>query len=190
VERITSIWSAIEDGDPAAVEELLPLVYAELRKLAAAKIANEKPGQTLQATALVHEAYVRLVGSEKSQQWNGRGHFFAAAAEAMRRILVESARRKARHKHGGARQRVELDSKCAVIESPALDIIALDEALSKLAVSEPAKAELVKLRYFAGMTMPEAAAALGVSIATAERYWTFARSWLYAEMSDDRQEPS
>lgn len=189
MDNLTTILSAIEDGDPTAAKELLPLVYAELRKLAAAKIANEKPGQTLQATALVHEAYVRLIGAEKPQQWNGRGHFFAAAAEAMRRILVESARRKARSKHGGEYRRVDLDSECAVIESPSLNIVALDEALSKLAVDEPAKAELVKLRYFAGMTMAEAAATLGVSVATAERYWTFARAWLYAEMSDDEPDP-
>ena len=165
------------------------LVYDELRKLAAAKLAHEKPGQTLQATALVHEAYVRLVDIDESQHLESRGHFFAAAAEAMRRILVEQARRKGRLKHGGERQRVDLDSACAVSEPPSLDLLALDEALSKLAADEPAKADLVKLRFFAGLTMPEAAAALGISLATAERHWTFARSWLYAEMADHRPGP-
>jgi RNA polymerase sigma factor (TIGR02999 family) len=188
---VTRILTAIEHGDPHAAEQLLPLVYAELRKLAAQKLAKEKPGQTLAATALVHEAYIRLVpgpqaGQEASaQHWNSRGHFFAAAAEAMRRILVESARRKRRLKYGGESQRVDLDSGCLVSKAPSLDLLALDEALSRLAETEPAKAELVKLRFFAGLTMPESAAALGVSLATAERYWTFARSWLYAEMAGD-----
>ena len=182
---ITRILSAIEAGDPQAAGQLLPLVYDELRKLAAQKLAQEAPGQTLQATALVHEAYVRLVDAEKAQRWNSRGHFFAAAAEAMRRILVESARRKSRLKHGREHQRVDLDSGCLVSAPPSLDLLALDEALSRLAATEPAKAELVKLRFFAGLTMPEAAAVLDISLATAERYWTFARSWLYAEMADD-----
>jgi RNA polymerase sigma factor (TIGR02999 family) len=187
---VTQILSQIESGDPsAAAERLLPLVYNELRKLAAAKLSNEKPGQTLQATALVHEAYVRLVDNGESQQWNGRGHFFAAAAEAMRRILVEQARHKGRLKHGGHRHRVALDSECAVAEPPSLDLLALDDALSKLATNEPAKADLVKLRFFAGLTMPEAAAALGISLATAERYWSFARTWLYAEMAVHRSSP-
>lgn len=181
---VTHILSEIEHGDPTAAERLLPLVYDELRKLAAAKLSNEKPGQTLQATALVHEAYVRLVDVDESQSWNGRGHFFAAAAEAMRRILVEQARHKGRLKRGGDQQRVDLDSACAVSEPPSLDLLALDEALTKLAAHEPAKADLVKLRFFAGLTMPEAASALGISLATAERYWTFARSWLYAEIAD------
>src|SRR5262249_1687692 len=149
------------------------------------RLAQEKPGQTLQATALVHEAYLRLVGPQGSEHWNSQGHFFAAAAEAMRRILVEQARQKRRLKHGGQGQRVDLDPACAVSEPPSLDLLALDEALSKLAKDEPAKAELVKLRFFAGLTMPEAAAALGVSLATAERNWTFARSWLYAEMAEN-----
>jgi RNA polymerase sigma factor (TIGR02999 family) len=189
--EVTRILSAIEHGDPHAAEQLLPLVYAELRKLAAQKLAQEKPGQTLQATALVHEAYLRLVanpGCQSGQQephWNSRGHFFAAAAEAMRRILVESARRKSRLKHGRHHQRVDLDSGCLVSAAPSLDLVALDEALSQLAETEPAKAELVKLRFFAGLTMPEAAAALGISLATAERYWTFAKSWLYAELADN-----
>src|SRR5262245_34951652 len=183
--EVTRILSAIEQGDAHAAEHLLPLVYVELRKLAAQRLAQEKPGQTLQATALVHEAYLRLVDTEKVQQWNSRGHFFAAAAEAMRRILVESARRKSRLKHGREHQRVDLESGCLVSAAPSLDLLALDAALCRLAESEPAKAELVKLRFFAGLTMPEAAAALNISLATAERYWTFARSWLYAELADD-----
>ncbi len=187
---VTQILLQLEHGDPAAAEQLLPLVYHELRQLAAARLAHEQPGQTLQATALVHEAYLRLLGPAAAEQpWNSRRHFFAAAAEAMRRILVESARRKARIRHGGERQRVDLDSDCAVVEPPSLDLLALDEALSKLAANEPAKAELVKLRFFAGLTMPEAAAALGISLATAERYWTFARTWLFAEMADNRPDP-
>src|SRR6266852_1908058 len=189
--EVTRILSAIEQGDPHAAEQLLPLVYDELRKLAAQKLAQEKPGQTLQPTALVHEAYLRLVASgdasapRAQQHWDSRGHFFAAAAEAMRRILIENARRKDRLKHGREHQRVDLESGCLVSEAPSLDLLALDEALTKLAEIEPAKAELVKLRFFAGLTMPEAAAALGISLATAERYWTFAKSWLFAELADD-----
>jgi RNA polymerase sigma factor (TIGR02999 family) len=182
--EVTRILEQMNQGDPSAAEQLLPLLYDELRKLAAERMAQEKPGQTLQATALVHEAYLRLMGVDKVQHWNSRGHFFAAAAEAMRRILVEQARRKQRHKHGGERQRVDLDSGNLVLGAPSLDIVALDEALSRLAETEPAKAELVKLRFFAGLTMPEAAAALNISLATAERYWTFAKSWLYAELAD------
>jgi RNA polymerase sigma factor (TIGR02999 family) len=181
---VTQILSAIAAGDLHAADQLLPLVYEELRKLASQKLAQEKPGQTLQATALVHEAYLRLVGDEADSHWNSRGHFIAAAAEAMRRILVERARRKGRLKHGRERQRVDLDSACLVSAAPSLDLLALDEALSRLAETEPAKAELVKLRFFAGLTMPEAAAALDVSLATAERYWTFAKAWLYAELAD------
>jgi DNA-directed RNA polymerase specialized sigma24 family protein len=207
---VTRILSQIESGDPAAASQLLPLVYDELRKMAAAKLAQEKPGQTLQATALVHEAYLRLVGpagpagqdpGASGQEpgdsdlapgsrplapgsFSSRGHFFGAAAEAMRRILVENARSRGRLKRGGQRQRVDLDSSCQMQPPPSLDILALDEALAKLALAEPVKAELVKLRYFAGLTMPQAAAALGVSLATAERYWTFARSWLYSELAD------
>ncbi len=182
---VTRIMSAIEQGDPQASEQLLPLVYEELRKLAAQKLAHEKPGQTLEATALVHEAYLRLVDADKASHWNSRGHFFAAAAEAMRRILVDSARRKSRLKHGREHQRIDFDSGCLMSAAPSLDLLALDEALSRLAATEPAKAELVKLRFFAGLTMPEAAAALDISLASAERYWTFAKSWLYAEMADD-----
>lgn len=192
---VTRILSAIDEGDPHAAERLLPLVYDELRKLAAQRLAQEKPGQTLQATALVHEAYVRLVtpsssppsqgGEREGVKWNSRGHFFAAAAEAMRRLLVEKARRKSRVKHGQGHKRVDLDSGCLVSEAPSLDLLALDEALTRLAQAEPAKAELVKLRFFAGLTMPEAAKALDISLATAERHWTFAKSWLYAELAGD-----
>jgi len=184
---ITKTISEIEHGDPTAAERLLPLVYEELRKLAAARLAHEKPGQTLQATALVHEAFLRLVGpaDHEPQSWRSRKYFFAAAAEAMRRILVEKARSKGRVKHGGQRKRVDLEIVAVFADSaPCLDLIALDEALSKLAANEPDKAELVKLRFFCGLTMAEAAAALDISLATAERYWTFARSWLYAELAD------
>jgi RNA polymerase sigma factor (TIGR02999 family) len=186
--NVTQILSRIESGDPTAPEQLLPLVYAELRQLAAAKLAQETPGQTLQATALVHESYLRLVGpaDQDPAQWDSRGHFFAAAAEAMRRILVERARHKSRMKHGGEWQRVDLDSACAVSETPSVDLLALDEALTIFASNQPAKAELVKLRFFAGLTMPEAAAAMGISLATAERYWTFARNWLYAQLAERR----
>jgi RNA polymerase sigma factor (TIGR02999 family) len=187
--EVTRILSAIEQGDGQAAERLLPLVYDELRKLAAAKLAHEKAGQTLQATALVHEAYLRLVDAQASQQWNSRGHFFAAAAEAMRRILVERARGRGRLKHGGDRRRVDLDSACLVSEPASIDLVALDEALSRLEAMSRAKAELVKLRYFAGLTMPEAALALGVSLATAERYWKFARGWLYAELAEPNDPP-
>ena len=187
--EITVLLDRIATGDKSAAEQILPLVYEELRKLAAAKMAREPTGMTLQATALVHDAYLRLVGdpaSAESISWKGRAHFFGAAAEAMRRILVESARRKKRIKHGREHLRVELESGCLVSESPSLDLLALDEALTRLAEVEPAKAELVKLRFFAGLTMPEAAAALNISLATAERQWTFAKSWLYAELADDR----
>ena len=180
---VTRILSAIEQGDPHAAEQLLPLVYAELRKLAAAKLAQEKPGQTLQATALVHEAYLRLVDVDEAQHWNSRGHFFAAAAEAMRRILIENARRKRGSRHGGDRQRVALDEALASAPAPSYDLLALDEALGRLAAREPAKAELVKLRFFGGLTLPEAAQVLGLSVPTAERYWRFARVWLYAELA-------
>jgi RNA polymerase sigma factor (TIGR02999 family) len=182
---VTQIMAAIEQGDPSAAAELLPLVYDELRKLAAARMAAEAPGQTLQPTALVHEAYLRLVGGSQPQGWNGRGHFFAAAAEAMRRILVDNARRKRTEKHGGAHKRVDLESGCLVSEAPSMDLLALDEVLIKLAKVEPAKAELVKLRFFAGLSMPEAAAVLNISLATAERHWTFAKSWLFAELADN-----
>jgi RNA polymerase sigma factor (TIGR02999 family) len=181
---VTRIIEEIQQGDASGSDRLLDEVYRELRRLAADMLAHERSGQTLQATALVHEAYLRLVGSESSAQWNGRGHFFAAAAEAMRRILLENARRKQRLKHGGAQQRIDLDSQCVVSEEPAVDVLALDAALEKLAASDALKAQVVKLRFFAGLTMPEVAAALGISLATAERHWTFARSWLYAELAD------
>ncbi|MCI0456622.1 MAG: ECF-type sigma factor [Gemmataceae bacterium] len=185
--EVTRILSAVEQGDPGAAEQLLPLVYDELRKLAAQKLAQEKPGQTLQPTALVHEAYLRLVDVQKVQHWNSRGHFFAAAAEAMRRILIDNARLKRRPKRGGDRQRVDLDEACSVVESSLDDALALDEALARLAAQDPVKAELVKLRFFAGLTMSEAAGVLGISKATAERYWTFARVWLYAELTPDEE---
>ena len=180
---LTRILEQIRTGDASANEQLLHEVYGELRRLASDKLARERAGQTLQATALVHEAYLRLIGGETPPQWNGRAHFFAAAAEAMRRILVETARRKHRLKHGGGQRRVDLDSECLVGEAPSVDILALDLALDKLAASDPPKAQVVKLRFFAGLTMPEVAAALGISLATAERHWTFARSWLYAELA-------
>jgi RNA polymerase sigma factor (TIGR02999 family) len=181
---ITRILSAIEQGDGTGAEQLLPEIYNELRRLAQHKMTQEAAGQTLQATALVHEAYVRLVDAEKAQHWDSRGHFFAAAAEAMRRILVENARRKHRPKHGGDRMRIELDEACGITESPSAGILALDEALGKLGVESPQKAALVKLRYFAGMSITEAAAALDISRATAVRYWTYAKAFLYSEMED------
>jgi RNA polymerase sigma factor (TIGR02999 family) len=182
---VTGILSAIEAGDPHAAEQLLPLVYDELRKLAAAKLAQEKPGQTLQATALVHEAYLRLVHTPNAQQWNSRGHFFAAAAEAMRSILVESARSKAREKRGGDWQRVdfeELDVTTAV--SPD-QLVALDDALARLDDLDPIAGELVKLRYFAGLPLEQAATAVGISTATAYRHWAYARAWLRSELLKD-----
>jgi RNA polymerase sigma factor (TIGR02999 family) len=186
---VTRILAALERGDPHAASQLLPLVYEELRRLAAKKLAEEKPGQTLQATALVHEAYLRLVGEGNEQRWDSRGHFFAAAAEAMRRILVEAVRRKRSLKRGGGRVREELDEVRLAAPEPVEDLLALDEALEKLAARDPVKAELVKLRYFAGMTIEEAAAALGISNATAKRYWTYARTWLYQEIAGERGTP-
>ena len=187
---VTRILNAIEDGEPQAADRLLPIVYDELRRLAAQKMIQEAPGQTLQATALVHEAYLRLVEGAPTQPWNSRGHFFAAAAEAMRRILIENARHKLRVKHGGGRKRVDLDEACR-LELPDLDdLLALDEALTRLAASDPPRAEVVKLRFFAGLTMPEIALALGISLATAERYWKFARIWLYAELTKDENLPT
>ena len=178
--EVTHILAAVERGDPRAAEQLLPLVYEELRKLAAQRLAGEKPGQTLQATALVHEAYVRLVGGEQPHDWNGRGHFFAAAAEAMRRILVESARRKGRVRHGGGRTRIDLDQVAAIDDDGgADDLLALDEALGRLEAEQPEVAAVVKLRYFAGMTAGQAAEALGLSRRTADRHWAFARAWLF-----------
>ena len=177
--EVTRILSAIERGDPHAAEELLPLVYDELRKLAAQRLAQEKPGQTLHATALVHEAYLRLVGAEQTQDWNGRRHFFAAAAEAMRRILIDRARHKQTRKAGGGRRRLDLDDIEPALEEENGDrLLALDEALRQLEAEDPRKAELVKLRFFAGLTAEQAAAALGVSTSTAEKDWAYARSWL------------
>ena len=211
---VTQLLSAIDQGDPRAAERLLPLVYDELRKLAAAKLAHERPGQTLQATALVHEAYLRLVGPGVGSQESGvgtaqsevraqksgtnlstpdprfptssfssRGHFFAAAAEAMRRILVEQARRKGRAKHGGGLQRVDLDRQAEIGERADDNLLALDEALQRLQLEEPIAAEVVKLRYFAGLTIEEAAQALDISVRTANRHWAYARAWLYQRLS-------
>lgn len=202
---VTSILSQIESGDPAAAEQLLPLVYNELRKLAAAKLAQEKPGQTLQATALVHEAYLRLVSSpgqanssanpeqaspgrksgESEQHWNSRGHFFAAAAEAMRRILINHARDKGRQKRGGGRQRVDLDHLAVADEASPDELLALDEALQRLECQNKPCAELVKLRFFTGLSMDEAAAALGIAPRTAHRYWVFARAWLFDALREE-----
>ncbi len=178
---VTRILNAIERGDAQATDELLPLVYEELRLLAAQKLGQEAPGQTLQPTALVHEAYLRLVG-DGAQSWQSRGHFFGAAAEAMRRILVEAARRKRRLKRGGEAQRVDMDNVDAPADQPSEDLLALDEALARLCELEPLKAELVKLRYFAGLTAEQAAEALNLSKATADRYWAYARAWLFAEI--------
>ena len=180
---VTQILNAIEAGDPSAAAELLPLVYDELRKLAAARLADEKPGQTLQPTALVHEAYVRLVGGSTQQDWNSRGHFFAAAAEAMRRILIEIARRKTGPEAGGRHVRVELSDVPAELHRSDLDLLALSEALDKLQAKDPRAAELVKLRFFAGLTRHQAAEALGVSVATADNDWAYAKGWLKAEIA-------
>jgi RNA polymerase sigma factor (TIGR02999 family) len=186
---VTRILSAIEQGDSHAAEQLLPLVYDELRKLAAEKMAEEKPGQTLQATALVHEAYVRLVDTEKAQQWDSRRHFFAAAAEAMRRILIECARRKHTAKHGGQRQQVSLEQVEVAADARSDDVLALDEALTRLAAEDPVKAQLITLRYFAGLSVQQAADALGISRATADRYWAYARTWLYCELGGKSARP-
>jgi RNA polymerase sigma factor (TIGR02999 family) len=180
--EVTQIMNAIKEGDPTAVDKLLPLVYEELRLLAAQKMSQEKPGQTLQATALVHEAYLRLVGGEE-QRWSGRRHFFSAAAEAMRRILVENARRKKRVKRGGKRKRLALEEAAITVDGPDIDLVALDEALAKLESDDPEKASLVKLRYFAGLTNSQAANILKISIVTANRHWSYARSWLFQEIS-------
>jgi RNA polymerase sigma factor (TIGR02999 family) len=179
---VTQILSAIEQGDPSAAEQLLPLVYGELRKLAAAKMAQEKPGQTLQATALVHEAYMRLVDTAKARQWDSRAHFFSAAAEAMRRILVEAARRRQAVRRGGDRQHVPLDEVQIELPGKPEELIDLDDALNRLEKRDSKKARLVKLRYFAGLTIPEAAAVLGISTTTADRYWAYARAWLHQEI--------
>jgi RNA polymerase sigma factor (TIGR02999 family) len=179
---VTQILSQIESGDPKAADLLLPLVYDELRKLAAAKLVQEKPGQTLQATALVHEAYLRLVGSANQAGWEGRGHFFAAAAEAMRRILVENARRKKRLKRSGGRSRQDLELSHVAALEPREDLLALDEALTRLAATDRTAAELVQLRYFAGLSLPEAAQTLDISPRTGDRLWAYARAWLHREL--------
>jgi RNA polymerase sigma factor (TIGR02999 family) len=180
--EVTRILATIERGDPSAAAQLLPLVYNELRKLAAQKLIQETPGQTLQATALVHEAYLRLVDVDKAQHWNSRGHFFVAAAEAMRRILVENARRKQRIKHGGDLERVDIELCDIPTRMSSEELIELDEALEKLKQHDPIKAELVTLRYFAGMTIEQAAEALKISRVTAHRYWTYARAWLHQQI--------
>src|SRR5262245_38108549 len=184
MDEVTEVLSAIANGDPSASAKLLPLVYEELRRLAAHRLANERPGQTLQATALVHEAYLRLVGDAGNSSWNGRGHFFGAAAEAMRRILVENARRKGRLKRGGDGKRIE--SPLDEIASPLPDerLLAVDEALERMEREFPDKEEIVKLRFYAGLTNEEAAQLLGISTATAQRYWTFARAWLLTELHE------
>jgi RNA polymerase sigma factor (TIGR02999 family) len=180
--EVTRILDAIGQGDPHAAEQLLPLVYEELRKLAAQKLAQEAPGQTLQATALVHEAYLRLVDVEKPQHWDSRRHFFAAVAEAMRRILVENARRRRSEKHGGRLRRIDFEEAQSLAEPAADDVLALDEALDQLAAEDPVKAALVKLRCFAGLSHQQAAKALNISRATADRYWAYAKSWLYCKL--------
>ena len=182
---VTRILSQIEFGDPQAAEQLLPLIYDELRKLAAAKLAQEKPGQTLQATALVHEAYLRLVDVDKAQNWESRGHFFAAAAEAMRRIVIERARAKGTKKRGGNEQRLALDELTLPADERSDDLLALDGALTLLEKNDAQAAALVKLRYFAGLSHQEAAAALGITRRAADRLWTVARAWLYQQISDN-----
>ena len=185
---VSRVLEAAAGGDPQAAAELFPLVYEELRKLAAHRMAHERPGQTLQATALVHEAYLKLVGADSDavnrQKFSGRGHFFAAAAEAIRRILVDNARRKGRPKHGGDRRRVDLDRECVCAEGRADRLLALDEALGRLSAEAPVKAELVKLRYFSGLSLVEAAQVMGISRATADRYWAYAKAFLYSDMED------
>jgi RNA polymerase sigma factor (TIGR02999 family) len=183
--EVTRILSAIEQGDPHAAEQLLPLVYDQLRQLAAQRLAQEQPGQTLQATALVHEAYLRLVDVEKAQHWNSRGHFFAAAAEAMRRILVQNARRRSRVKHGGGRTRIDVDDLEIAAPQRSEELLALDEALTQLAAADAQAAELVKLRYFAGCTIPQAAEVLGVSPRTADFLWAYARTWLFQKIQGE-----
>jgi RNA polymerase sigma factor (TIGR02999 family) len=186
---ISRILAAIDRGEAHAAEELLPLVYGELRQLAAQKLSSEAPGQTLQATALVHEAYLRLVGSDNATQWDSQGHLCAAAAEAMRRILVENIRRKRSLKRGGGRARAEFNEVELAAPEPVEDLLALDEALQKLAIKDPVKAKLVELRYFAGMTIEQSAVALGISSATAKRYWNYARAWLHQEIAGVAENP-
>ena len=185
---VTQILSAIEAGDPNAAAELLPLVYDELRKLAAARMAEEKPGQTLTATALVHEAYLRLVGGEHPQDWDGRGHFFAAAAEAMRRILVDRARAARSEKRGGRLRRLDVDAVDVAVTAAPDELLRIDEAIARLAAHDAAAARLVELRYFAGLTVAEAGVAVGVSSATAYRLWNYARAWLHSELLDAADE--
>ncbi len=194
--EVTSILSAIEQGDPHAAEQLLPLVYDELRKLAAQKLAQEKPGQTLEATGLVHEAYLRLVVPARGTgqtpgaiHWNNRGHFFTAAAEAMRRILIDQARHKQSQRRGGGRRRQDIDHHEITAAEPALDVLAVNEALERFEKLDPLKANLVKLRYFAGLTISQAADALGISSTTADRYWAYARAWLHAELKKGTSDP-
>ncbi len=183
---VTQILSQIESGDPSAAEQLLPLVYDELRKLAAAKLAHEKPGQTLQATALVHDAYIRLVDVEKAQHWDSRGHFFAAAAEAMRRILVENARRKLRIKRGGEQKRVDLESADLATHLPPDELLLLNDSIDALAAHDAVGAELVKVRYFIGLSVEDAADTLGIPRTTAYRHWTYARAWLISQVQGSR----
>jgi RNA polymerase sigma factor (TIGR02999 family) len=186
---VTRILAAIEEGDSRAVDRLLPVVYQELRRLAAQRLSREKPGQTLQPTALVHEAYLRLLGAD-NQNWKSRTHFFAAAVEAMRRILIENARRKHRLKRGGDRERADLNEDIAAADESSPDVLALDEALAKLREREPAVADLVKLRYFAGLTIEQAAEVLGISRRTANRQWAYARAWLFGEIRGDQGKKS
>jgi RNA polymerase sigma factor (TIGR02999 family) len=190
--ELTQVLAAIEQGDSRAAEQLLPLVYDELRKLAAQKLAQEKPGQTLDATALVHEAYLRLVVPARSEcqepgekHWNSRGHFFSAAAEAMRRILIDQARHKQSQRGGGGRRRHDIEHQQIAAAEPSLDVLAVNEALERFETVDPLKAHLVKLRYFAGLTIPQAADALGIASTTADRYWAYARAWLHAELKKD-----
>ena len=185
--EVTQILAAIEQGDPRAAEQLLPLVYDELRRLATAKIAHESPGQTLQATALVHEAYLKLVDVNRLRRWDSQGHFFAAAAEAMRRILVDRARRKHSQRRGGGMSKRALDHVEIAVPEPSTDVLAVHEALERFEQLDPLKAKLVKLRYFAGLTIPQAADAIGISASTADRYWSYARAWLHAEIKRDGQ---
>ena len=187
--EVTRILSDLAHGDPHAAAQLLPLVYDELRRLAAERLAHEQPGQTLEATALVHEAYLRLVGDSLERHWDSRGHFFAAAAEAMRRILVEAARRKHRAKHGGGRKRIDLDDAQPAAPDPRDDLVALDAALTKLAAEDPQAAKLVELRHFTGLSVAEAAQALGISPRTADRVWAYARAWLHRELTGTAADP-
>lgn len=188
--RVTHILCRIEQGDPEAAQQLLPLVYDELRKLAGQRIGQENPGQTLQATALVHEAYLRLVDVDQAQHWESRGHFFAAAAESMRRILVENARRKKRLKHGGDLQRIELDDAAVVAPEIREDLTALDEALDRLKAIDAEAVKLVHLRYFVGLSIPDAARLMGVAPRTADRLWAFARAWLHQEIAGEDRDPA